>query len=201
MTSVRSFVVAFIAAGSAAFALALLNTYAARHGGHPMPGESITTISMVVAGLALFVVHQRRRNTRLVYAEAAVEADAKTYAAVADRAVVYVFRDAFFARLVGFQLEVDGTAVGQTRGKTFFRLELAPGVRRFASTSALDGSRSETPLTLYPGQMCFLEHNIAFAAKGPNHSLLQVNSTAAKPRVTACRMLAIAPPTGTLATA
>lgn len=191
MTGIRTFLVAFVAAGVAAFALGLLNVYASRHGGQPMASANITMTSIIVAGFAVFIAHQRRANKKLAYADAATAAAALAFAPSAERAVVYVFRDAFFAKLVGFDVEVAGRGIGQTRGKTCYRLELPPGPTTFASINPADGARAETALTLYAGQMVFLEHQPKFGVQA-SHGLVQVSASQAKPRVRGCRVLVAA---------
>ncbi|GEM_PF-6891248 len=189
MAAVRTFVIAFLVAGVVAFGLSLLNVYALRHGGQPMPHGDITMIATFVAGLALFMAYQRRGNRDAARASLADERAAKAFAPRPERAVLYVFRDAFFAKLVGFEFERDGTLVGQTRGKTFYRLDLNPGVHVFASVNPQDGSRQEIRLNLPSASLTFLEHEIAFAAKGLNHALRVVDDVAGRRRVLRCKML------------
>ncbi|UPG85206.1 DUF2846 domain-containing protein [Luteibacter aegosomatis] len=60
-------------------------------------------------------------------ASTAANAQAKTFAPITDKAVVYVYRDEIMGSAIKMGVDVDGVMAGETGPKSFLRLALAPG--------------------------------------------------------------------------
>src|SRR5690348_14653153 len=75
-------------------ALGFLSAYLETHGEQAIPETNRLMMSLGAAGVVSSIVAVRGGNRRVLRAAATEEADAKRCAPVADRATVYVFRDA-----------------------------------------------------------------------------------------------------------
>jgi Protein of unknown function (DUF2846) len=74
-------------------------------------------------------------------ADTTADASAKQFTPVADKAVVYIYRNETFGAAVKMDVKVDGKPIGQTASETYFRVVLAPGHHTVDSqdgTSTLD---------------------------------------------------------------
>jgi hypothetical protein len=129
------------------FALGLLSGYLQAHGEHAIPLMQRLTMSLGAAAVLAAMTTFLTGNRAQARAPAAQDSDAKRFAPVAERTVVYLFRDAFVGKLLGIDVAIDGVPLGQTRGKTFYRLELAPGEHVLSSTNPQDSSREEYRFT------------------------------------------------------
>jgi hypothetical protein len=175
------------------FALALLSAYLVAHGEHPIPPTSRLTMIFGLSGIVAAIAGARGGNRRVAHAAAGQEAEAKRCASLPDRATVYVFRDAYFGKLAGLDVLLDGAPVGQTRGKTFYRLELAPGEHRLASRNPRDGSQHEHRLYADSGSLVFLEQRVSMGATTMKHQIVPTEHAAAVSRIQRCRLLVPAP--------
>jgi len=182
---------AAIIACIAGILLGLLNTFIVRHGnGNPgMPLAQIALISAFVGGLSLFVSHQMRGNNATSDATTAEEQQAKLILPDSQNAVVYIFRDAFYAMLVGFDIRLNGEVVGQTRGKTFLRLTLAPGQHVLSSINPQNATHTDLTLHVIAGKIGYFEHSVRFAAKGAQHGFTICDDATAQSRVRRCRLI------------
>jgi hypothetical protein len=78
---------------------------------------------------------------------------AKTFAPVAERGVIYIFRDESFGAAVKLPLVVDGRLLGDTVAHSYFRLELEPGTHEILSKAEAD---STLKLTVEAGKVYFV---------------------------------------------
>lgn len=176
-----------------AFALAFLSVYLETHGERPIAFESRLMMSLGVSGIVASIAGTRGGNRSIAHAGSGAEEEAKRCAPVSDRATVYVFRDAFIGKLAGLDVLVDGTPVGQTRGKTFYRLELAPGEHLLTSRNPKDGSQHEYRLNAEPGSLVFLEQRLSMGALAMRHEIVPAEQANAMSRIQHCRLLVSAP--------
>jgi hypothetical protein len=90
----------------------------------------LALIGLVVGGVIVF----RNLQTNRKVAEASVEqrAEALTFAPVAGKAVLYVFRNQFVGRAVGINVLIDGREVAQLKSPRFTRIVLTPGAHLIA---------------------------------------------------------------------
>jgi hypothetical protein len=107
---------------------------------------------------------------------------------------VYVFRDAFYGKVAGLDVLVDGAPVGQTRGHTFYRLQLPPGEHLLISRNPRDGSQHEHRLHADAGSLLFLEQRVSMGMKSLRHEIVPADQRAATSRIRRCRLLQPAPP-------
>jgi hypothetical protein len=96
-------------------------------------GEIMTLVALlglVVGGVIVF----RNLKTNRAVAEATTEqrAEALTFAPVAGKAALFVFRNQFVGRAVGINVLIDGREVAQLKSPRFTRILLTPGAHRIA---------------------------------------------------------------------
>jgi hypothetical protein len=189
--SMSSIFRAAIIAGVAGILLGMLNAFIVKHGNGNagMPLAQIALMSAFVGGLSLFVSHQMRGNNGASGATSAEEQQAKLFLPDSQNAVVYIFRDAFYATLVGFDIRLNSEVVGQTRGKTFLRLTLAPGQHVLSSINPQNMTQTDLTLHVIAGKIGYFEHSVRFAAKGAQHDFNVSDDSTAQSRVRRCRLI------------
>ena len=70
------------------------------------------------------------------------DTQAKTFAPVTDKAVVYIYRDEILGAAIKLHVAVDGIAVGDTGPKSFLQLALPPGQHTITSRGEKTSSLS-----------------------------------------------------------
>jgi len=159
-----------------------------------MPFRQSTRMLMIIGvSVVASIAAPRGANRRVARAATGEEAEAKRFSPVGDRATVYVFRDAFVGRVAGLDVLLDGTPIGQTRGKTFYRLQLAPGEHLLASRNPQDGSQREHCLRADAGSLLFLEQRVSIGMTALRHENVPAEQNAAASRIQRCRLLLSAP--------
>lgn len=171
------------------FGLGLLSAYLETHGEQPIAPGTRWTMILGMSGMVASIALARGGNRRIAQAAAGAEKEAKRFASVADRAAVYVFRDAYIGKVAGLDVLVDGAPVGQTRGKTFYRLELPPGEHLLTSRNPRDGSQSEHRLRADSGSLVFLEQKVSMGLVEIRHQMVPTEQAAAVSRIQRCRLL------------
>jgi len=131
-------------------------------------------------------------NKKLALAGSDEERRALAFASDPERGVVYVFRDAYWGRLVGMDILVDGATVAQTRGKTFMRLELAPGDHVLSSSYPYNNTQVDLPVRVAPGAVLYTLQRPRILTSGPGHELLLTEPEPSRRRIRRCRLLALA---------
>jgi Protein of unknown function (DUF2846) len=144
---------------------------------------------MGMSGVVASIAGARAANRNVSRAAATEEADAKRCAPVADRATVYVFRDANIGKVAGLDVLLNGTTIGQTRGKTFYRLQIAPGEHLLTSRNPQNGSQHEHRLRADAGALLFLEQRVGFGFAALRHEIVPTDQAKAASRIQRCRLL------------
>lgn len=182
-------IVMLVIAAGFSFLLGVLNGLIELHGGARFGAWHVIGIIVLSMPLVLFLAVQLRGNRNLKLAETQADKQAKQFRANSSRASVYLFRDAFYGKFAGFDIEFDGRYLGQTRGKTFMRIDCAPGAHLLRSKSPVDDVQAELALNLAVGQLIFVVHEIGMTAKGMRHALKIIEEHQAQRRIKRCRLL------------
>lgn len=127
------------------------------------------------------------KNKSLRKATPAQIAEAQRFLPVADQGVVYLYRHQLVGMLMGLDATVDGRLIGQTRGQTFYRLELAPGRHVFAGNA-----KCPQPLELdvAPGQVIYVEQELQMGMLQSSYLFrAQADAQRAQSAIRSCRML------------
>ena len=193
MKGLRVTIVFAVTAFIMGFALAFLSSWLEARGEHPIPQSTRMLMIIGMSGVVASIAATRGANRRVARAAATEEAEAKRCAPVADRATVYVFRDASVGKVAGLDVLLNGTAIGQTRGKTFYRLQLAPGEHLLVSRNPQNGSQHEHRVRADAGALLFLEQRVRFGMAALRHDIVPAEQTSATSRIQRCRLLLPAP--------
>ncbi|ANP47255.1 hypothetical protein [Candidatus Viadribacter manganicus] len=96
-------------------------------------GEIMAIFALVVAVVAVvIVVRNLQTNRNVAQATPQEREQALTFAPVAGKGVLYIFRNQFVGRAVGINVLIDGREVAQLKSPRFTRLLLTPGSHRLA---------------------------------------------------------------------
>lgn len=97
-------------------------------------GADIMSILALVALAAGAVIVFRNMQTNRKVAEATFQQrdEALTFAPVAGKAALYVYRNQFVGRAVGINVVIDGREAAQLKSPRFTRILLTPGAHRIA---------------------------------------------------------------------
>lgn len=113
-------------AGAAGFvAFALLRSLAG-----PEVQLMFGVLALVIVGVV--ITRNLQTNRKVTNATTEQRAEALRFAPVPDKAVLYVFRNQFVGRAVGFNVVIDGREVAQIKSPRFTRIVLSPGTHRIA---------------------------------------------------------------------
>lgn len=195
----RPTVVFIVACTVLGFLLGMFSAFLAAHGQQPIPAAERLMMSVSAAGVLAAVSTFLAGNRAQAQASSEEDRLAKQFTPVAERAIVYVFRDAFYGKFLGLDLALDGTALGQTRGKTYFRLDLAPGEHVLLSHNPQNDSVTEHRFSVAACSIGFLEHRVRLGGGALKHDFAAVDAAAAAARVRRCRLLALPLPQSAVA--
>ncbi len=90
----------------------------------------LSLIALVVVGVTIF--RNLQTNRQVTAATPQQRTEALQFAPVADKAVLYVFRNQFVGRAVGVNVLIDGREVAQIKSPRFIRVVLNPGAHTIA---------------------------------------------------------------------
>jgi len=141
--TVQILLVAFVTALVVGFAIAFITS---------LNGEPNLYQAVVVGGLggggAAYIFANLSSNRRVANASGANKRAALSEPPPPGKALLFVYRQGFVGKLVGMNIELDGSAVAQIKSPRFIRLVVAPGVHTVtAYFGGFAGSQS-TPSAL-----------------------------------------------------
>jgi hypothetical protein len=90
----------------------------------------VALIGLVIGGVIVF--RNLQTNRKVADATPEQRREALTFAPVAGKAALYVFRNQFVGRAVGVNVLIDGREVAQLKSPRFTRILLTPGAHRIA---------------------------------------------------------------------
>jgi hypothetical protein len=173
------------------FLLGMFSAFLVAHGQQAIPAAERLMMSVCAAGVLAAVSTFLGGNRAQAQASSEDDHLAKQFTPVAERAIVYVFRDAFYGKFLGLDVALDGTPLGQTRGKTYFRLDLMPGEHVLLSHNPQNGSATEHRFNVAACSISFLEHRVRLGGGALKHDFAVLEAAAGAGRVRRCRMLAL----------
>jgi hypothetical protein len=101
-------------------------------------GATSSLAMAVVLGIAVFfALHMTSRNRKEVRVDDAHRLSSLRAVAPAGQALLYIYREGFAGKLVGWNVSLDGTALAQLRSPRFTQTTLGPGSHTLAVS--LDG--------------------------------------------------------------
>ena len=112
--------------------------------------SSSTILPVVFGGLVFFALQMRAGNRKEVRADDASRQASLSAVAPAGQALLYVYREGFAGKAVGWDVELDGTALAQLRSPRFTNVVLSPGAHTLrVSVSGFAGTQNK------PGEITF----------------------------------------------
>jgi len=173
-------VIGFVVAGTFAFFGGLAHE----------PFAPVTTMLMGAgaAGLTLVMRQSLSRNRKVARGSKADAKAALESAPPEGRAALFIYRDQFMARAVGSVVVIDGTDIGQLRGSTFYRVDLAPGEHRVLSTmtNVKDAAAS---VTLAAGDRAYLRVALKMTMTATRQQLETIPAAEAAATLAGCSLL------------
>jgi hypothetical protein len=112
--------------------------------------SSSTTLPMVFGGLVFFMLQMRSGNRKEARADDASRQASLSAVAPAGQALLYVYREGFAGKAVGWDVSLDGTELVQLRSPRFTHVALSPGSHTLrVSVAGFAGTQNK------PGEITF----------------------------------------------
>lgn len=150
-------------------------------------GPSFITIALVLGGLAFLF-------SRIMTSPEAPTAEtntAKTFEAVPDKGVVYVFRSTLAGGMHTFRtlrLYLDGSPLGDIGNGAFVRSTVSPGEHKVQVTNVRNDELGSLDIRAGTNELVFVELSLSDPVSG-KPSLRLAESEAAKKTIAQCKML------------
>jgi len=191
--TLKAILIGVLVGGAISFAFGMLDGFLIARGGEPIGWALRVGVGTSLGVVTMLLVSALSGNKALRLAPAADDKRAKTFAPDPGRGVIYVFRAAFVGKLVGLDLLVDGRPVAQTRGKTFVRLDLAPGDHTLASVHPGHDNQVDLRVSAPAGSIVYVEQSIRMGALQSGPALALADNNKSQARIRRCRLLASQP--------
>ncbi len=144
----------------------------------------------VIVGLLVFAAYVFITSAKKTpKASQGKDREAKKFIPVADKGIVYIFRDQFIGMAKAFPVILSGVPTGHVKGKTFLRIELPAGRYMLSGDKAC---KEETSFSVGNGQQLFIEQEmVAGMLKGGYAFHVLGDDAKIRARITNCRLLEI----------
>lgn len=116
---------------------------------------------------------------------------AKSFETSKDKASVYIYRNENFGAAIPMTVNVNGRALGQTAAKTFFKLNLLPGLYNVESTAE---NISSLALQADPGRNYFIWQEVKMGMWMARTQLSQVDESIGRNGVQESKLVALRVP-------
>ncbi|MDR3159290.1 MAG: DUF2846 domain-containing protein [Zoogloeaceae bacterium] len=128
-----------------------------------------------------------RHNKKIIKASAKEREKALEFQPVTGKGALYLFRCQIAGAFAGRDLILDGVFLGQTRGLSFYLLELEPGKHRLESDK---GCLTPLEVEVAAGEIVFVEQELLRGLwRTARHFLLQKDNMETRWRLRECKML------------
>ena len=128
-------------------------------------GEIMLILSLIGLGVAGVIVFRNLQTNRKVdHASPEQRAEALTFAPVAGKAALYLFRNQFVGKAVGITVLIDGRDAAQLKSPRFTRILLTPGAHRLAGYTGTNKRPSDSDgmaLNAAAGEVLVLKCEVA----------------------------------------
>jgi hypothetical protein len=107
-------------------------------------GTSSTVLSMGLGFFTFFILHMMSGNRKEVRADNASRQASLSAVAPSGHALLYVYREGFMGKAVGWNVSLDGAALAQLRSPRFTQTAVSPGIHTLAvALSGFAGSQNK----------------------------------------------------------
>jgi hypothetical protein len=125
---IKNVLIAFAVAFAAGVGLGFLNSLSGSS------SETMFTLPVVFGVLVFFILQMRAGNRKEVRVDAASRQSLLSAIAPTGQALLYVYREGFMGKMVGWNVSLDGVALAQLRSPRFTQTTLSPGSHTLAVT-------------------------------------------------------------------
>lgn len=115
------------------------------------------------------------------------DAAAKQFAAPADKAAVYVYRNESMGGAVAMDVELDGAPIGQTGAKTYLYKEVAPGKHTVTSKAE---NTSTVEIDAKPGTLYYIWQEVKMGVLSARSKLQLVDASTGQQGVNESKLAA-----------
>jgi hypothetical protein len=145
-------------------------------------------IVLAILGFIAFVLWQVMvKNKTIAKASPAEQAAALEFKADPSQGVIYLYRKTYQGLIVGMDVVLDGTLIGQTRGYCLYRLVVQPGSHVLSGDSKCPSALN---VSVAAGQVVYLEKIITATSNKMGYAYQIVNdATKAQKTISSCKML------------
>lgn len=131
-------------------------------------------LSLAIMGYAVWVLVTRNKKT--IAASPQQKYEALKFQPTPGKGVLYVFRHQAVGLLAGMDLVLDGQFAGQTRGYSFYRLEVEPGKHQLSGDKRCPASLE---VEVAADQVVFIEQELVMGALNMSYRYLVREGTKA----------------------
>ncbi len=110
--------------------------------------------------------------------------EAKLFQPIADKSLIYLYRDELLGAGEPITVSLDGRAEGQTASRTYFLWVVSPGAHRILS---LSGNRASLDLATEPGHVYFVWQEINLGLFTPGTTLHLVDEGQGRQAIMTCK--------------
>lgn len=112
--------------------------------------ETTFILPLVLGSLTFFILQMRSGNRKEVRVDAASRQSLLTAPAPAGQALLYVYREGFMGKAVGWNVSLDGAALAQLRSPRFTQTAVTPGSHTLSvSLGGLAGTQNKPAETSF----------------------------------------------------
>jgi TM2 domain-containing membrane protein YozV len=122
--------------------------------GTAFEGVLMWVVGLIILGFIAFVIWILSSNKGIKKASAEETQKARLFQPEPGQGVIYVLRSQYAGLLMGLEVRLDGKAIGQTRGYSFYRLIVAPGAHELSGTERCPEALQ---VNVGAGQIAFVE--------------------------------------------
>ncbi|SEM39438.1 Protein of unknown function [Luteibacter sp. UNCMF331Sha3.1] len=140
----------------------------------------------LAAAAAIAVVSVLSGCASVQKADRGASDQAKVFAPLTDKGVVYVYRDEILGGAIKMPVKVDDVVAGQTGPKSFLQLALTPGHHTIASLSEKDAA---LPIDVEAGKTYYVWQEVKMGVMSARSALHLVTADVGKAGVRKCDLL------------
>lgn len=114
-----------------------------------------------------------------------LDSDAKTFATVPDKSVIYIYRTSSAGGLIKMPVSVDGKEIGSTAYKVYFRVVVAPGNHTILAVASYNATLA---LNTEAGKLYFVDQEPRMGILYAGAGLKQVSEEDGRSDVMDCKL-------------
>jgi hypothetical protein len=134
--------------------------------GTAFEGVLMWVVGLCILGFIAFVIWMLATNKAIKKASAEETQKARLFQPEPGQGVIYILRSQYTGLLMGLEVRLNGKAIGQTRGYSFYRLVVAPGTHELSGTERCPEALQ---VNVGAGQIAFVEQFLRSDSSTPRY--------------------------------